>query len=1146
MITTIRRLCTTLALFSIFIYSDAQELRTFNQNSSRSNNAHALSISVSPVYSGSLNSSSDSLLFRGSGGGFRVGADYFFGKAGISFSTGFGSSSSDDATINKFLKNFPVPPDQLIITKARQQNMYLLLGPSVRFGNTVELYAHAKAGLFINNSGLVNIQQKGAQRAAFRNESTDKNIYPGFLTGISLQYKTKSEVWSIGIGADYMNTRSEVNNYDMRRGNGIEALKLSRNIMDVVTGITVRYNIFSARDHASGQSTGRRLLPTVNKRELTSRDAQSGLSASRLLPTVNKKEIAIDEPGVQRTLQSCGPVTKKITNADGTTEEMTFSCPADAANYNDKMSSGGMPNRISMNVTTPRQTQGTTFGEKTFAAPHVLDQKGIISGRLTWTTPNTTGIITNAIINNSSPRSGSTTMNSQSSSTRTTNQSSFGTLIRLSARESGSGMATGKRSREAGSGLATGRRQYEPVFIENINDVCNPCIVDAKLSSIKNNPLYGDKGMTGENPLYESNKRTAGGGDDCDGIGNIDVYLLDANSEVIISKTKTEACGDFFFANMPEGDYVIKVSGSFISKKGYDVYLRSKIDLAGGVSQSSDGIQLLINTSNNNDGPAQKAGISTSRSNLRTKSVSIIEADLDGDGEFESLMATGVFSDGSSRDITNDVEAKKVNKIDAFTIKQGVMKMNSGNGSATATHLTGITIAKGDINLRAIATFSDGATQDVTEALVINTTHNNIKQYGIVIADLDGDGFADAVKITKSRSNIQNNRITADAIDENPAEAVVKTKTKSNQSNDRMASNVEENDIWSPRSNIKMMRVATGDVDGDGVPDFAAGNLSRETIKDHFQNGDIPSQNRPGSPIGGLAIKGGKNPGGNIAARSTNEDGEFEFTGLEPGDYTFTVEQRIFIEDETPVTIGSGTKAQDHNSSRSNKTASVVAGGPDNDNTKAQDHNSSRSNKTASIIENDPDVYWVTSKGGVTNTPVMKAQNNNTVRSNRTDNALIDISGSNDPDNIAIDESGLAKPKERSGIGPVKWMAPESMKMAVNSSHSNIKNLLAVLDQLDGQLDADHSSTRSGINTSRSNIKNQRVAIDDLQETLDNLQMKDKNVAMNELDQKTAAMNMQFLSLQKSLTKLGNQYTAVSNVLKSRHDAAMSSIRNMK
>ena len=44
-----------------------------------------------------------------------------------------------------------------------------------------------------------------------------------------------------------------------------------------------------------------------------------------------------------------------------------------------------------------------------------------------------------------------------------------------------------------------------------------------------------------------------------------------------------------------------------------------------------------------------------------------------------------------------------------------------------------------------------------------------------------------------------------------------------------------------------------------------------------------------GSPIGGVVVKGGKNPGGNMMVITTNNNGEFELNGLEAGDYKFTV-----------------------------------------------------------------------------------------------------------------------------------------------------------------------------------------------------------------------------------------------------------------
>jgi hypothetical protein len=84
---------------------------------------------------------------------------------------------------------------------------------------------------------------------------------------------------------------------------------------------------------------------------------------------------------------------------------------------------------------------------------------------------------------------------------------------------------------------------------------------------------------------------------------------------------------------------------------------------------------------------------------------------------------------------------------------------------------------------------------------------------------------------------------------------------------------------------------------------------------------------------------------------------------------------------------GGGTKAQDHNSSRSNKTASVFDDGVDDledalDEIKkaaAQDHNSSRSNKTASAIDE-------IGGGGAWASEVLAqpAQDHNSSRSNKT------------------------------------------------------------------------------------------------------------------------------------------------------------------
>lgn len=48
----------------------------------------------------------------------------------------------------------------------------------------------------------------------------------------------------------------------------------------------------------------------------------------------------------------------------------------------------------------------------------------------------------------------------------------------------------------------------------------------------------------------------------------------------------------------------------------------------------------------------------------------------------------------------------------------------------------------------------------------------------------------------------------------------------------------------------------------------------------------------PGSPIGGIVVKGGKNPGGNLIVLTTNANGQVELNGLEAGNYLFTIAAR--------------------------------------------------------------------------------------------------------------------------------------------------------------------------------------------------------------------------------------------------------------
>jgi hypothetical protein len=75
-----------------------------------------------------------------------------------------------------------------------------------------------------------------------------------------------------------------------------------------------------------------------------------------------------------------------------------------------------------------------------------------------------------------------------------------------------------------------------------------------------------------------------------------------------------------------------------------------------------------------------------------------------------------------------------------------------------------------------------------------------------------------------------------------------------------------------------------------------AGAVSQGASKSISEQGVSSTKGRPknmdyspGSPIGGIVVKGGKNPGGNMMVITTNDNGEFELKGLEAGDYKFVI-----------------------------------------------------------------------------------------------------------------------------------------------------------------------------------------------------------------------------------------------------------------
>ena len=1058
--------------------------RGFNQNSSRSNHTRSQDTWTFGFTSGPSVAlkNTEEQLFRGNGFATALQGHYFLGPVGLGLNAGFVNSPLSTSSINRFITDRGLPQASTV-TSTAAQNAFLLAGPSLRLGNRVQLIAGLKGGLFFNQGGSLVIGQQGALRPLYRFDAGNNAVQPGWNGTVAVSYPLGTTT-ALQLTADFLRSSTSIRLFDPQQGIDLATIQ-TRKTQVLTTGISF-VKTFEAR----------RVLPTVNKRE----SSQTGLHEAthtlqqRVLKTKtnsnqsndraanepNSEDVSIIDPENKRVLKtktksnqsndrstapSCGPVTTKTTHPDGTVEEHSFACPDDAVQYQRK--AGDIPNRISMNVTTRKQTQGATSGENVNQGTPSSGSH-LIAGRIVRTVKEE-GIVTNR---NLSGGSGA----AAASYAATGLIVKPGVQTNFYIRESGSGMATGKRSGDAGSGLPAGTRSYQPLFTEGFpqGEVCNPCL------GVVSNPIYEEKNNKGNNPLYEKSRII--GKEQCDDKNLIvDVQLLDRTTGAVVATTTTNSCGEYWFANVPDGNYAVAIISVWLSRKGYDFYQaqsqsKMRVDIAGEVLLPHETWQHII--------------YGNSSGKVSVQDLSIVVADTDGDGMAEFFRASGTLTDGTIQDFTQSSVARgggsgKVNVEDLHLAFPASNQRGGGGSGKVNVQDLHLMKRSGSASYQVVATFSDGKTQDVT-AYVEVQQRGGVIQFSVQVADTDDDGAPDL--IWSPRSNFGANAQSAKV-------------------------NVQDLTITKKSDHvIQHLPVSIGDVDGDGTEDLVVGDpkvsdfgMSRWTGR--LQNGDIPDQGNgttqvagnpigglnikggknpggdtsrvrtnpytsnpflpefplaiPGNPIGGISIKGGKNPGGLLQQRTTNSFGEFEFPNLEPGNYRFTTEATYVINEVTAIDLndeGTGiytrsgyVKITASQNGQSLRTSSTGGTQPE---TKARDYNSSRSNKTASI--------------------------------------------------------------------------------------ASFNDLLGVLNELDQQLQTDNlPQNKEGVSTSRSNVRNLRETVDAIITDIEN----DNTTAAQ---QKMNSLSRQVVTLQQSLQLLGSRYVTISNVLKTKHDTVKNSIQNVR
>jgi len=297
----------------------------------------------------------------------------------------------------------------------------------------------------------------------------------------------------------------------------------------------------------------------------------------------------------------------------------------------------GMPNRISMNVTVPKQTQGATFGEKVKVGQSGYENtssenaslRGIIIGSINWSSE-TSKIASNkttvkSVGNLAGGAGGGAAAASYAATGKVLNPNSQGVISTIFARE-------------AGSGIATGRRQYQPVFFDGQENVCTNC-----LAKVHTNPYFKDNGMSGEMPI-EKNEMSKGVDDDCDGVEGLTISLINEQTGTEEARIKTARCGEFFFENLPIATYIVKIGGEFLLKKSYDIVLdkNGTYDIAGELLNGNNHWTIKLDTGlteNPNGGEKVNAGLHAAGGAL-SQGASLLGGALPGGAVISSAVSS--------------------------------------------------------------------------------------------------------------------------------------------------------------------------------------------------------------------------------------------------------------------------------------------------------------------------------------------------------------------------------------------------------------------------------------------------------------------------------------------------------------------------